>query len=141
MNTAGKITLLILGGAAIGTGIYLVTKQPATPPAPGTPTGSGSSGTGSSILDQGLSLFTKAQNASGQLTSKLYPAGTLLRGGTDSKVYQIDAQGQKHWISSLSKFNSLGLSMSNVKSIPAAELALIPNGANISGLAGFSNLR
>jgi hypothetical protein len=140
MNTAGKIALLTIGAAAIGGGIYLVTKQPATtaPGTPALPSGSVSSGTGNSLLDQGLSIFGKAQDASGKLTAKLYPAGTLLRGGTSEKIYQIDAQGAKHWISSRAKFDSLGLSMSNVKSIPEAELALIPNGSNISGLAGFA---
>lgn len=73
------------------------------------------------------------------ITSK-YPAGTLLRAGTDSKIYQMDAQGFKHYVSSRAVFDRLRLSMTSVRSITLAELNTIPTGAMLSGLSGFENM-
>lgn len=63
-----------------------------------------------------------------------YPEGALLRAGSSSEVYIIDAQGYRHWITSRSAFDRMSLSMTNVKSITAAEMESIPRAENIAGL-------
>lgn len=62
-----------------------------------------------------------------------YPPGTLLRAGSNDRVYVIGTEGYKHWVASRGKFDSMGYNMSDVKSISKAELDKIPTGVNLSG--------
>lgn len=66
-----------------------------------------------------------------------YPAGTLLRQGNDDKVYQVNSQGERQWITNRKKFDSMGLSMKNVRSISASEMNSIPMGSSLSGIRGL----
>jgi hypothetical protein len=84
-----------------------------------------------------MPVLTTLQIALNNAKTK-YPAGTLLRAGTDSRVYQMDTQGYRHWITTRSKFDSLHLSMASVKTITLTEMNAIPVGSTISGLAGFN---
>lgn len=131
MNTAGKVAIGVLALAALGGGAYVLLKGNEDPQAPG----AGPTGSGNSLIDKGLDLYGKGTDAAAKLAQQRYPAGTLLRGGDTTKIYQMDAEGKRHWISSRAKFDSLGLSMGAVKSISQAELLLIPEGSSIAGLA------
>lgn len=91
-------------------------------------------------LVTGTILFLVLRNDANEPSSSTYPEGTLLRAGSNDKVYYIDAQGSRHWIQTRAKFNSMGLSMSNVKSISSSEMNSIPTGTNIAGLSGVQQL-
>jgi Flp pilus assembly protein CpaB len=67
-----------------------------------------------------------------------YPAGTLLRAGSDSKVYLVNDQCQRQWITSRSKFDALGLKMDQVYSVSNELINMVPRGADLSGLRGLS---
>jgi hypothetical protein len=138
MKTAGKVAISLAALALVGGGAYLALRTPATDTSgPALPQGSGSS---PSILDKIVGTTDKVQNAASTVVKKLYPAGTLVRRNEEVKVYQIDAQGYKHWITTKDKFLAMGLSFDSVKKLNAIEFAAIPDGPNISGLLGFNSM-
>lgn len=68
-----------------------------------------------------------------------YPEGSLIRQGSDDKVYVIDALGYRHWISTRGYFDAHKYRMSDVKSISAQEMAKIPEASPLAGMAGLRN--
>lgn len=68
-----------------------------------------------------------------------YPEGTLLRQGSNDKVFVIDSRGFRHWISNRGYFDAHGYSMSNVRSISSQEMLSIPEASPLAGLlSGFT---
>lgn len=86
----------------------------------------------------GIATTTPTATATGGQRVSNYPEGTLLRQGTDEKVYIIDARGYRHWISTRNYFDRHGYSMSNVKSISASQMQAIPELSPLAGLLGIT---
>lgn len=85
----------------------------------------------------GGSTTTQTSSPAPQRVSS-WPEGTLLRHGSNDKVFVIDALGYRHWISNRGYFDKQGYSMTNVKSISLSEMIAIPEGSPLSGLSGIT---
>jgi LPXTG-motif cell wall-anchored protein len=66
-----------------------------------------------------------------------YPAGTLLRVGSEPSVYVINELGQRQWVSSRSVFDRMHLNLADVKSISQSAMNAIPVGSALSGFGLF----
>jgi hypothetical protein len=111
---------------------FLVIKKPAaTSPSTSGPLLGGGSSVGSKIQDVVNQAQDVATTVSNNLPKSKYPTGTLLRSGNDQRVYVIDEIGQRKWVSTRAKFDSLGFNMANVKSISNSEMLMIKEGPSI----------
>lgn len=122
-----KILLLGAGTiaiAAVGLELYLYKKRRSaaqTQPAP--------AATVSSSTSPAITPVTPACQ---------FPTGTLLRQDSSEKVYQVNANCERQWITSRTKFNSMGLRMEDVFSVPRQVMESIKLGADLKGLGNIS---
>lgn len=133
MKTGTKI--LIGTGVLAGLGIagyFLLFRNIGTAPGgvPNTNTGGSGSNTNQSTQTQTQTPSQKQQST----RVSTWPEGQLLRGGSDGTVWVIDSAGYRRAISSYKYFESQGWSMSNVKSIPMADLIKIPEAMPLGNL-------
>lgn len=69
-----------------------------------------------------------------------YPAGTLLRMGSNDAIYIISELGQRQWISSRDVFDQMHLNLDDVKPITQEAMSKIPIGPALAGLNGIPYL-
>lgn len=126
---------LLLAAGVAGFIVYRKMTPPEQLPAT---TGQPSTGTNTqNTVTNAINTLAPVVQQAVQRVSK-YPEGTLLRHGSNDKVFVIDALGYRRYISSRSYFDANGYNMASVKSISLAEMVAIPEGARLGALAGFS---
>lgn len=130
METKKKI-MLVVGVGVVGVAAYylLMKKSPAAVH----DTGENASSTASASASIPTSPTANALPVSAS-PSCPFPPGTLVRVGKDAKVFLINNQCQRQWITTRQKFDSLGLDMNNVVSVSTQVMNSIPLGADLSGL-------
>lgn len=130
METKKKI-MLVVGVGVVGVAAYylLMKKSPAAVH----DTGENASSTASASASIPTSPTANTLPVSAS-PSCPFPPGTLVRVGKDAKVFLINNQCQRQWITTRQKFDSLGLDMNNVVSVSTQVMNSIPLGADLSGL-------
>jgi hypothetical protein len=69
-----------------------------------------------------------------------WPEGSLIRHSKNEKVFVIDAQGYRRYITNRQYFDRQGWNMKDVRSISLAEMIAIPEGARLAGLGNITHL-